>query len=191
MLNHVGTRKIETERLLLRRFQPDDAEVMFRSWASDGEVTRYLTWQPHSDVGATKKLLAAWVKQYSRKDRYHWCIEWKETNEPIGSIGLVRLEEEIETGEIGYCMAKEYWGRGIMTEALSAVIEYLFVNVGFHRLQACHNTQNPASGKVMKKCGMQFEGVLRQSAKTNVGEYCDVAFYSILRTEWRLRHPEI
>lgn len=191
MLNHIGTREIATERLLLRRFRMDDAEAMFRGWASDGEVTRYLTWQPHGNAEVTKKLTASWVEQYARKDCYRWCIVWKENGEPIGCIDVVRLVEELETGVIGYCMAKEYWGRGVMTEALAAVMEYLFVNVGLYRIQAYHQTQNPASGKVMKKCGMQFEGVLRQSAKTNAGEYCDVAYYSILRPEWRRQHPSV
>lgn len=169
----------------------DDAEAMFRNWAGDGEVTRYLTWLPHKDAGVTKKLLVGWVEQYARKDCYRWCIVWKETGDPVGCIDVVRVAEELETGEIGYCMAKEYWGRGIMAEALSAVTEYLFVNVGFHRLQACHQTKNPASGKVMQKCGMRFEGILRQSAKTNAGEYCDVAYYSVLRSEWRAQHPNV
>lgn len=191
MLNHVGTREIETGRLLLRRFRADDAEAMFQGWASDGEVTRYLTWQPHSDAGVTRKLLASWAEQYARRDCYRWCIVWKGTGEPIGCIDVVRLTEELESAMVGYCMAKEYWGRGIMAEALAAVTEYLFINVGLHRIQACHNTRNPASGRVMQKCGMRFEGILRQSSKTNSGEYCDVAYYSILRQEWRAAHPNL
>lgn len=191
MLNQIGTREIETGRLLLRRFRADDADPMFRGWTSDGEVARYLTWLPHSDISVTRKLLAEWVEQYARKDCYRWCIVWKENAEPIGCIDVVRLTKELETAEIGYCMAKEYWGRGIMTEALSAVENYLFEGVGLNRIQACHHTRNPASGAVMRKCGMQFEGVRRQSAKTNAGEYCDIACYSILRREWRARHPEV
>lgn len=85
--------------------------------------------------------------------------------------------------EVGYVLSKFYWNQGIMTEALSAVINYLFKYVHFHRIQARYNIENPASGKVMKKCRMQYEGVLRESNKTNTGQWCDTVIYSILNGE--------
>ena len=101
------------------------------------------------------------------------------------SIDVVNLNEKLATAEIGYCLSKKHWGQGIMTEALKAVIDYLFSEVGLNRIVARHNVHNLASGRVMQKSGMTFEGVQRQSGKDNKGNYCDLAHYSILRGEWR------
>ena len=86
MLTHKGTQTIETSRLILRRAVRDDAEAMFRNWASDPEVTKYLTWPPHESVAVTQKVLESWLSEYGRSDYYHWMIVLKETDEPIGSL---------------------------------------------------------------------------------------------------------
>ena len=162
MLMHKGTQIINTDRLLLRRFEFDDAYDMFKNWANDSVVTKFLTWKPHNNVDVTKEILEQWINEYEYNNIYDWAIELKEIGEVIGGISLVKLDENYYSCEIGYCMSKRYWGKGIMSESLIAVIDYLFSEVGFNRIAAKHDTNNIASGKVMVKSGMKYEGTLRQ-----------------------------
>ena len=92
-MNHKGTKQIETDMLLLRRFRIEDAEAMFRNWASDDRVTQYLSWPSHENVAATRRLLNDWISQYERLDYYNWAIELKEIHEPIGNISVVSYEK--------------------------------------------------------------------------------------------------
>ena len=182
MLNHKGTQMLETPRLILRRATLADAEPMFRNWASDPEVTKYLTWAPHKTVQATHSIVESWVKQYENDDYYHWMIVLKETGEPIGSL-LASTVGRAQSAHIGYCIGKEWWHKGIVSEALQAVIQYLFQAVGYHRIEAMHDPNNPHSGAVMRKCGMHYEGTLRMADRNNQG-ICDAAYYGILRSQW-------
>lgn len=184
-MQHIGTQPIETPRLRLRRFTMDDAQAMFLNWANDPQVTRFLTWQAHESVTVTETIISSWIAEYENHDRYSWCMEWKETGEPIGSIGAVNRNERAGRVEIGYCMSRRLWGQGIMTEALVAVEDYLFVRVGCNRIEAMHNVQNPASGRVMQKSGMTQEGILREYGSNNQGNPVDLAMWSILRSEWK------
>ena len=101
-MKHKGTVRLETERLILRPFTPEDALPMFRNWASDEEVTRFLTWPAHKDVKMTSCIIADWCKSYEAPDYYQWAIELKETGEPIGSIAAVRIDDRTEAATIGY-----------------------------------------------------------------------------------------
>lgn len=184
MLIHVGTKKINTNRLLLRRFCVLDAEEAFRNWTNDEEVTKYLTWNPHGSLDVTKTLLNQWVLDYETPNTYNWAIELRDTGDLIGSIGIVSIDEENSSCEIGYCLSKQYWKKGIMSEALTAVINYLFSEVNFNRIVAKHYIDNIASGKVMAKCKMTHEGILRQVRKGKNGEFISLAIYSILKDEY-------
>ena len=184
MLMHKGTQTIETERLILRRAAAADAEAMFRNWASDPEVTRFLTWPAYTSVDTAHYILDLWGKEYEKPDFYQWMIVLKELGAPIGSISVVRQREDIGEAEIGYCIGRNWWHRGIMSEALAAVIKYLFEEVGMNRVAARHDSNNPHSGGVMKKCGMKYEGTTRQSDRNNQG-ICDTDHYAILRADWK------
>jgi ribosomal-protein-alanine N-acetyltransferase len=185
MLFHKGTAIIETNRLILRPFVMDDVTDMFNNWASDSEVTKYLSWQAHTDIATTKYVMKMWIDSYSKNETYRWGIVCRENgNEVIGSIDVVRINEDLERAEIGYCISKKFWNKGITTEALTAVIDYLF-SCGFMRISAYHDVLNPASGQVMQKCGMQFEGVFRNAEKNNVDEFCSIAQYAILKSDPR------
>ena len=181
-MNKAGTQRIETERLILRRFTLKDAVYMYYNWASDPEVTKYLTWPAHTSLKVTRDLLEEWVPRYADGGYFNWVIEYKETGKPIGNISVVKLNENTEAADIGYCMGRAYWGKGLMPEALMAVVEYLFDVVGLNRIAACHDVNNPNSGKVMKKAGMRWEGILRAAGKNNCG-ICDEAWYSIIRAD--------
>ena len=184
MLTHKGTQTIETPRLTLRRAVCEDAEPMFRNWASDPEVTKYLTWPTYEKVETAYQILDLWASEYEKPNYYQWMIVLKELGEPIGSISVVRQNDRVEEAEIGYCIGSNWWHKGIMTEALNAVIEYLFIEVGMNRVAARHDPNNPHSGGVMRKCGMKYEGTHRGCDRNNQG-ICDAAQYAILRSEWK------
>ena len=179
MLTHKGTVTLETPRLILRRASVSDADAMFRNWASDPEVTKYLTWPTHQNAETSGFVLDMWCKDYEKPDFYQWMIVLKELGEPIGSISVVNHRDDIAEAEIGYCIGRPWWRKGITSEALAAVMEYLFDEVGMNRIEAKHDVNNPNSGNVMKKCGMAYEGTLRASDRNNQG-ICDACWYSIL-----------
>ena len=183
MLKHKGTKTIETDRLLLRRAILEDAEPMFRNWASDPKVTKYLTWPTYENVETAYPILNMWIEEYKKQNFYLWMIVLKERNEPIGSISVVQQQEDIGEAEIGYCIGTPWWHKGIMTEALSAVINFLFKEFEVNRITAKHDTNNLHSGGVMRKCGMKYEGTSYASDRNNQG-ICDTAHYAILRTDW-------
>ena len=181
-MNHQGTKTLETERLVLRRFRYSDAESMFRNWASDPKVTEFLMWQPHETVEASKQILAGWLNHYVRPDYYVWAIELKEPGEPVGCISVNEIDESVGSVRIGYCLGPRWWHQGIMTEAFQAVIRFLFEEVGVNRIEARHDPNNPHSGGVMKKSGLIYEGTLRKSMKSNQG-ITDACVYGILRED--------
>ncbi len=182
-MNHKGTKTLETERLILRQFTLDDAEAMYRNWASDPEVTRFMTWPPHANVDVTRNKLQQWVEEYKDPSNYTWAICPKDLGEPIGSISVVALVEERDIVSIGYCIGRKWWHQGITSEAFEAVIRFMFDEVGVNRLEARHNVNNPNSGGVMKKCGLTYEGTLRQASTDNTG-LMDLSVCSILRSEY-------
>jgi RimJ/RimL family protein N-acetyltransferase len=182
IMNNVGTKTIETERLILRRIKLSDAEDVF-AWANDNEVSRYVTWKPHKNMRVTKKYLLRCVLSYIRKDYYRWCIVLKETGRAIGTIGAHAENRRIKAIELGYVLLRSCWGKGIMTEAVKAVQDYLFDKAGYNRIAAKHAPENPASGKVMLKAGMQYEGIQRQGGKNNEGNLIDLACYAILKSD--------
>lgn len=181
-MNHCGTCNIETKRLLLRRFEIEDAAAMYHNWASDQEVTKFLTWPAYTSVDDAEKTLREWLFSYQNSSFYQWAIVPKDLNEPIGSISVVGMDEKTETMEIGYCIGRKWWHQGITAEALKAVVDFLFDQVKANRIQARHDVNNPNSGLVMKKCGMQYEGTMRCAAINNQG-LCDMSYYAVLRSD--------
>lgn len=182
-MKHIGTRPIETPRLILRRFTVDDAQAMYDNWASDPEVTKFLTWPPHESPAATAELLKLWAADYAKDDCYQWAITLKENGDaPIGGISAVSHDDRVEKVEIGYCIGRAWWHRGIMTEALGAVVDFMFDEVGARRVECRHDANNPRSGAVMRKCGMRYEGTLRGAGCYNQG-VCDVCCYGLLASD--------
>ena len=187
-MKHQGTRRFETERLLLRPFETGDAEAMFRNWASDPAVTEYLTWPAHADVEETRAVLSCWVRDYENPEVYQWAVVPKALGEPIGSLSVVRIDEKVDAVELGWCIGRPWWGQGLMPEAAARVLRYLIAEVGANRVAARHAAGNPKSGRVMQKLGMSLEGVLRQADRSNHGIE-DMVCYSILASEYREKNP--
>ena len=182
-MTHCGTKTLKTDRLILRKFKLNDAEAMYKNWASDEEVTKFLMWKPHSSGEETKKILKDWINHYSEENYYNWAIVLKENaDEPIGNIAVVNMNEETSTMHIGYCIGRKWWHKGITSEALKAVMDFLFDEVNANRIESRHDPRNPHSGGVMKKCGMKYEGTLRSSDWNNTG-ICDACWYALLKSE--------
>lgn len=183
MLTHKGTQLIETKRLILRRVRAEDAQAMFDNYAGDEEVTKYMTWPTHTSSEISAMVVNDWVSSYEKDYFYLWGITVRgEADVLIGIIGAHEPNDSIAKIEIGYCIGRKWWHRGIMTEALKAVMDYLFDEVGMNRIEACHDPRNPNSGKVMMNCGMKYEGMLRQAGWNNQG-ICDRCIYSLVAKE--------
>ena len=188
-MKHCGTQTLETERLILRRFTVRDADAMFTNWASDPEVTRYLTWPAHAGVETSRAVLADWTAAYAQESCYQWAIVLKDrADEPIGSIGAVDVSDDIAAVQIGYCLGRRWWHQGIMSEALGAVMDFFFDAVGCNRVAGRHDPRNPHSGMVMQKCGMKYEGTQRSADRNNQG-ICDTSWYALLKDERYAAHP--
>lgn len=184
-MEHKGTKTLETERLILRPWAESDAEAAFAGWMNDPEVTKYLTWTPHGDIAVTRALLRVWEEESKRPDIYHWAMVLRETGELIGDISIMHTDAYQESGEVGYCIGKAWWGRGLMTEAFREVLRYCFEEVGFYRISGSHAARNIGSGRVMEKCGLRQEGLRRRHFRLLLsGERADIVERGILREEY-------
>ena len=184
-MKDIGTVMLETDRLILRRLELGDAEAMFNNWCNDDEVTRYLPWQTHENIEVTKEVLNMWLKDYDNSYVYRWIVVLKDGNKPIGTVDVVNKDIDNKVFELGHCYSKETWGKGIATEVFKRVISFLFDEAGVEVITAKHNENNPASGKVMQKVNMKYDGTLRSRVidkvtKERVGLVC----YSITREEY-------
>lgn len=172
-----GTITLETERLILRKIKLSDYNDIFNCWTSDFNVSKYVTWNSHKTKEETKKITNYWVNDYDNDYSYRWLVVLKNTNETIGMIDVVAKNLQYMTAEVGYCYGSKFWGNGYATEALKKVINYLH-SEEFHVVYAQHFNSNIASGKVMKKGGMEYEGLLKSRVINKDGEREDVRIYS-------------
>lgn len=182
-MEHKGTVKIETERLILREFVMDDTEAAFRNWNSDSKVTEFLCWSTVNDISESEKIMRSRVDRYTDKSFYQWAIVPKDFGEPIGTISVVDMDERTEKVQIGYCIGSKWWGQGYTSEAFSAIIPFFFQEVKAKRIEAQHDPNNPNSGSVMKKCGLQYEGTLRKADWNNKG-IVDACIYGLLADDY-------
>jgi len=184
-MTHLGTKTLETPRLILRQFRLSDAEDMYNNWANSPAVCRFLSWEPHKDAEETRQLLSRWVERYQNEKEYNWALELKELGQIIGNLSVVSLSDQHLHCELGYCMGERFWRKGLMPEAAERVIGFLFEEVGLNRIEAKHAAHNPASGRVMEKCGMAKEGTLRQRWLMHDGTLEDTNIWAILREDWK------
>ena len=155
--------EIKTPRLVLREYSELDFEAV-HSYASDEDVTRYMSFGPNSKE-YTQAFLSKMVELANRTPRtdYHFAIELLSTGKLIGGCGLVTHNEINKDAEIGYVLHPDYHRQGYAPEASQALIQYAFKTLGLHRIYAYHHPENPKSGRVMQKLGMQYEGLMRKS----------------------------
>ena len=160
---------METARILLRQWRESDAETLFK-YASDPEVGPRAGWPPHKSVEESLEIIRTLFS-----GDHMWAIELKETGEAIGCIGyFVHGESNIHIGEndaeAGYWVARPYWNQGICTEALKLLIDYCFNVKGFDNLWSDFFVNNPASGRVMEKCGFRDTGEINWCSHLYHGE---------------------
>ena len=178
-MNHIGTKSIETERLILRKLRFDDAEDIF-CYCGD----RTIVSTPHKNVDQTKNELKKWIKDYEKKDTYEWGIELKTIRKIIGVIFVVVKDDKNEVCTIAYTLSKKYWNNGYATEALYHVLRYLLNVVGYNRVEGGYFVDNPASGRVQEKAGMKYEGTKRQnSINWKTGKLTDSKIFGIIKDD--------
>lgn len=185
-MEHQGTVFLETNRLILRKFTMHDTSAAFNNWESDEKVTQFLRWNAAKDISEVEKIVSSWVNEYKNPSFYQWAIVPKEIPggcEPVGTISAPDVDERISKVEIAYCIGSKWWNRGYATEAFQAVIPFFFEKVKVNRIEAKHDPNNPASGKVMKKCGLKYEGTLRKAWWNSRG-LIDVCIYGILAEDY-------
>ena len=183
-MKHKGSKTLETKRLILRKFEENDAVFMFNNWASDSEVTKFLRWPAHSSVEISKKVLCDWVESNEQLNNYQWAIVLKDINEPIGSIGAVDMNEKIGMIHIGYAIGRKWWGSGITAEALNKLMDFFFNEVEALRIESMHDPNNPNSGRVMQKCGLIKEAE-HIDYEWHDGKMKTRLEYRLLKKEWR------
>lgn len=172
---------LTTDRLLLRKMRKKDAADMY-DYAKRMDVTRYLLWQPHSDLAFTKRYLS-YVESCYRTDKfYDLAVVYRAEDRMIGTCGFTRFDFLNHSAEIGYVLHPRYWNLGIATEAVCAVLRYGFETLGLNRIEARYMKDNMASRRVMEKCGMTFEGIQR-SAMLIKGKYEDIGLFAKLRDD--------
>lgn len=175
--------ELETERLRLRPMRVCDAEDM-HDYARRPEVTRYLLWEPHRTLDYTRSYLEYLAGRYRTGTCYEWAVISKAENKMIGTCGFASVDCSHNSAELGYVLHPDYHRRGLMPEAAHRVIRFGFQVMGLHRIEARYMIGNDASLAVMKKLGMRFEGIKRESMLVK-GAYRDIGTCAILVNEFR------
>lgn len=175
---------LETDRLILRKMTMEDAEDLF-AYGSNEEAAKYVTWDVHKTIEDSRNFIDFVLSQYENKKVAPWAIESKENGRMIGTIDFVWWQPRHNSAEIGYVIAPEYWGKGIATEAASAIIAFGFEKMDLVRIQAKCFVGNLGSARVMEKAGMSFEGINRKAMYIK-GKHHDLKTYSILKEEFGL-----
>jgi ribosomal-protein-alanine N-acetyltransferase len=154
---------IYTERLLLRKPEIEDTAAIFDLYAQDPEVTRYLTWAPHQSIADTKLFLRRCMHVWSEGTAFPWTIVRKSDKQLLGMIEIVGIDH---SGiNLGYVLARQFWGKGYMTESLRQIIDWAFSQDDVFRVWAICDVENTASVRVLENSGMQQEGILRRWLK--------------------------
>ena len=179
---------IETERLLLRKITFNDADDIYE-YTSDQLVSQYVTWDHHETIMDTKGFIHFVNQQYTLKKLAPWGIEYKDNGKLIGTIDFVSWQPKHFTAEIGYAITRAYWGKGMTTEATKALIDFGFTKMNVVRIQARCMIENIGSQRVMEKCGMSFEGIIRKAIFSK-GQQHDLKLYSILKEEFETLHKK-
>lgn len=184
-MNEIGTQIIKTERLILRPFKIEDIDDVYKNYGSDPKITRYISWVPCDTKEKCEGFINFNLKEYETNPMFFsWVITMDDTI--IGSISIFNVNNDNDSGELGYSLGSKWWGNGIITEATKAVIDYAFNKVEFNRIYGSCHEENIGSKKVMEKMGMSFEGILRDGQRNLDNTYSNLLLYSILNREFNV-----
>lgn len=165
---------LKTERLLLRAIKRTDAQDIYDNWASDPEVTKYLTWNAHDNVDTTKAIVEVWLEDYKNPETYRYGIELAGYDHLIGMIDIVGFIDECPV--IGYVLGKSFWNKGYMTEAFSVVIQDIF-SKGYEKILIEADVRNCSSNRVIQKCGFTFSHKETKKCSESKPEIITVNWY--------------
>lgn len=174
---------LETARLLLRPLASEDCRDVY-AYASDPAVARYVTWDAHRSLADAEAFVETVIKDYQQGEAAPWGLVCKADGRLVGTGGVMDWQPQYGRIELAYALARPYWGQGLMTEAVRAILEFGFKVLGVNRIQAYCMVENEGSARVMEKCGMIREGYLRQYTRIK-GIYRDLFLYAILRADWQ------
>ena len=181
----IGNPTLETERLVLRTFETTDAEDVFE-YAGQPVVSRYLTWYPHQSISDAADYINLVRERIKKDEAGEWGIQLKEMGRIIGAIGFVNFDQKNSCAELGYVISDQYWGQGIMPEAIKCVIRFAFDKMNLQRIEAVHYLENETSGRAMQKAGMRYEGLLRSKIFAK-DKFWDVKLYAITKSDLQNR----
>ncbi|WP_317174162.1 GNAT family N-acetyltransferase [Nonlabens antarcticus] len=174
----------ETERLILNELSTEDIPLIVKN-AVNPNISQFTQNIPHPYEESDA---IYWINRahqgFKNGTNHVFAIRWKESGEFMGGIGLT-LEKRFNRAEVGYWIAEPFWNKGIMTEATKRIIQYGFADLKLNKITSSHLVENPASGKVMRKGGMQKEGILRQQV-SKTDRYYDLVVYGILSKEFKM-----
>ena len=170
---------LETERLILRKMILNDAEAVF-AYASNSEVSRYTLWETHRSIEDSRAFLEFATQKYENGGEPDWGVVYRGNGCLVGACGLVNWEAEHARAEVRFVLSREYWGCGLMSEAVRAILRFGFERMNLNRIEARCIAENAASARVMEKAGMVYEGTLRQREYIK-GAYRDIKLYAILK----------
>ena len=183
-MNYVKTfPSIDLGDYVLREQNDEDVENFYHYY-SDPEVNKYIISEIPSSLEEARKEISYWINVFRYGDGIYFGIAKKDNNQLIGSIGLSSINLTHNRIELSYDLAKEYWGRGIMTKAVKAVLRYGFEEMRINRIEAFSVKENVASRAVLKKCGFVLEGELREHRRHH-GIYKDIGVFSIVNRDYR------
>jgi RimJ/RimL family protein N-acetyltransferase len=151
---------IQTERLTLRSPSLNDSEAIFRAYAQDAEVTRYLIWEPHQDIRETEVFLSECITAWESANRFPWIITLKSSG---GLVGMIEIRINEFKADVGYVVSRPFWGKGLATEALRPIVDWALGQESIYRVWALCDIDNIGSARVLEKVGMQREGALRRN----------------------------
>jgi ribosomal-protein-alanine N-acetyltransferase len=183
-----GNPPLETDRLLLRKLTLSDAPSIF-AYASNEDTTQFMLWNTHRSLADSEAFIAWTLQRYQNGEAGEWGIELKETGRLIGTIGFTSCNPGQRRAELGYILAPQYWGRGLMPEAAARVVEFAFDNMDMNRIESCHFLSNEKSGRVMQKIGMVCEGTALQRLFAK-GRFWDARQYALLKEDWVRRRSQ-
>jgi len=148
--------ELTTARLTLRKPRPSDAPLLFASYAQDPEVTRFLLWRPHAVVSNSEAFIERALENWVGGSTFSWFLFTRTDDELVGCIAARPKDGEVE---LGYVLARKFWGRGLMLEAITTITDWAFTHPAVSRVTAFCDIENAASARLLEKAGFRQQGI--------------------------------
>ncbi|RIW38782.1 N-acetyltransferase [Bacillus salacetis] len=174
---------LETERLILREITVEDAQAIYENF-SDDRVTEYYDLETFTDLSQAEALIHKLLSGFTSREQVRWAITIKPEDLLIGTCGFHAIEKEHFKVEAGYELNPDFWGRGIMREALNAIFTYAFEQMGVNRIEAFYDPENDRSKNALEKCGFVYEGTQRKRFFEK-GKFVDASLSSLLKEDFQ------